>query len=405
MILKAKWLLTIFLFLMLFCIFGAAIIGINNTTVVYAAQEISVSQNTNEVFYSAKNYIVKNGENSDYKLDNFSSVQGVFSNAIYDALDIRINNIIESVDPNDIFITNQTEIKIAKVYKLNLKILFGGEEYIVTNVTLTVKEKSLDVSFTQITEVNYNAKSYIENGCLKNLSTDEQVFTNSLYDAISFKIGGNTVTVDKEDIFFYNLNNEKIMEMKKPNSYNLNILFEYQENSYLVKSATIVISKSVLNVSVELNGVLNLTIEEGEIYFPRIVYSGFLGSDNVNSLSFPATMPNEPKFPIDNYEIRAEGALSDCYQMNYISSYITITANPLEEITYSSAGEDLIILRGKYSPYCELEFVNVGINEASVIYAEIKNKLTKNFESSGIFDDYKEIGSYRVNLKVDGQKQ
>lgn len=369
----------------------------------YAAS-MTVIQNTNEVFYSAESYINNFGE-----LNNFSTVSGQFSNPVFDALDFRFDNSPVTVDPVDITINNYNEIKLPKVYSLDLSVRYNGLMYQVGNVPLTVKERAFEANptVTQETELVYNGFSYILNtGTLNNFSTSVDGFSNALYSALVFSADGQTVNVDPDKIFFYDTNNVKITAMKKPGTYRFNILFGHEGKSYFVKNASVVLNKSVLNVYVQLNGELDLTVLEGEEYSPKIVYSGFLAGDNVgDALTYPAVIPNEPLRPINRYEIRAEGALSDYYEMNYVSSYITILPNPVEEMTFTAEGEDLLILRGNYSPYCELEFVSVGVSDASVIYTEMKNTMDKYFSTSGLFDEYKPIASYRINLRVKGEKE
>ncbi|HKL73531.1 MAG TPA: hypothetical protein VJ903_01430 [Clostridia bacterium] len=404
MINKSKGLGIIYILVFIFCVAFGAIAAIDIMDNCYAASQIKVIQNEKvEVTYSAKSYIDNSG-----KFNNFSLEEGSFSNALYSALDIEIDGNLVVVDHEDITITNQMEIMIPKNYSLNLIIDYEGQRYTVNYVSLIVVEKTLEnvPVIKQTDVVKYNGMSYINNGKLANLSDSEDVFINDIFSALSFEISNNVISIEPDEVFFYNSSNEKLESMIKPKKYNLNILFYYMNNSYFVKDVQIILEKSILNVTVELNGELNLEVKEGETYIPKIVYSGFLNDDNVeDDLIYLATIPNEPKRPINNYEIRAEGALSYYYEMNYISSYITITPNPMKRITYSTGGEDLVILLGNYSPYCELEFINVGVSEASVIYVEIKNLLEKFYENKGIFDDYKSIGSFRINLKVDEQKE
>lgn len=258
------------------------------------------------------------------------------------------------------------------------------------------------VCIIQNNNVVYNGMNFLSSsGGFINFSEEQETFENALYSSMLFTINGKEIIVDPNKI-----NIDNFTEIKIPKDYYLNINFNYNDKDYNYQNAKFTVNKKILDVAVLLNGVRNLTIKEGEYYLPKIIYVGFVeGDDENNSLTYPATISNEPKRPINNYEIRADGASSDFYEMNYLSSYVTITSNPIEEITYTSGNEDLLIMRGKYSPYCELEYINAGISEASVIYTEISNKMYKYYENTGIFKEYQPIASYRINLKINEQKE
>ncbi len=245
-------------------------------------------------------------------------------------------------------------------------------------------------------EVFYNNVNYISNGGFADLSDDEGL-QNSLYSSLKFSANGASVSVDG-----YNITISDINEIRLPKIYNLNLTVNYGGLDYQ-KTVTVSVLKPKLYVGVKINGETSLTIDEGVPYTTEVTYDGFVGNDTIDVLEIPAIIYLEPKRPVSNFNIVASGAKSNLYDFVYVGAVITIVKNPLTSIT--TADNTSLLLEGEFSPYCELDFINVGVSPASSIYVAVKEKLEKHYLSSGLYEEYKETEAYSIDLLIDGIKE
>ncbi|NCA66442.1 MAG: hypothetical protein EOM87_00095 [Clostridia bacterium] len=248
----------------------------------------------------------------------------------------------------------------------------------------------------QVGAVYYNDVNYISSGSFADLSSEEGL-QNALYDSMIFKADGVEVNVNSSNITFVG-----ISELIVPKTYNVNLNIMYGGTNY-EKSIAIVIQKPKLYVGVKINGETLVTIDEGVSYTTEVTYSGFVGNDTIDVLEIPAIIYLEPKRPVSNYTIVASGAKSNLYEFVYVGAVINIISKPLTSI--ASSDKTSLIIGGEFSPYCELDYVNVGISPTSSIYVTIKQNLDRYYASSGIYNEYKETEAYSINLLIDGIKE
>ena len=249
----------------------------------------------------------------------------------------------------------------------------------------------------QSEKVYYRSASYIISNKFVNFGEDG--FTNELYDSLTVTLDGEKVVVPQQNFTITNVN-----EINIPKTYLATISISYGGEDYS-KNLSIVISKAELRVIAKVNDSDNLEIDEGVPYSTRIVYEGFLGSDDIGTLEIPAIILLEPKRPTTNYAVVASGAKSNLYEFVYVKANLTIKSNPMTEIKNKTGEVVDLILKGQYSPYCELDFANVGISPANSVYIQIKQNLDKYYASSGIYNDYKESEAYSINLLIDSIKE
>lgn len=293
--------------------------------------------------------------------------------------------------------------RIRKIVKLMMCIIimFFGV-LTVSEAILSNKEAfatgTVEVDILQSKSVFYRGANYLTNNKFTDFISGEG-FGNDLYDALLVTVNGATANIPHDDFTI-----ESTTPLIQPKSYNTTIKVNYNNVIY-TKNVIITLSKAQLFVRAKVNLKDSLVIDEGVPYFTSIVYDGFVGSDNINTLEIPAIIVQEPKRPISNYEIVAGGAKSNLYEFVYVGATITINSNPLSKIKSAEGDIDTIILEGQYSPYCDLDFINVGISPANSLYVKIKQDLVKFYANSSIYDSYKETEAYSINLLIDGIKE
>lgn len=266
-----------------------------------------------------------------------------------------------------------------------------------TSINIAHADMPKEFNITQTAAVYYCGSNYLENNKLKNLGED--TFSNALYNSLSITFDGVVTAVPHQNITVNN-----VTEMKVPKTYQTVITVSYGGEDY-TKNLAIDISKAELTVTAKINGLSALEIDEGVNYTTSIVYQGFLGSDNISTLEIPAIIVMEPKRPTINFAIIPSGAKSNLYEFVYVKATLTINSNPITEIKNKSGDVIDLILKGEYSPYCELAFANVGISPSNAVYIKIKQDLDKFYANSGIYEDYKESEAYSINLLIDGIKE
>lgn len=295
---------------------------------------------------------------------------------------------------------------IVKYIICGIILLFGALVFISTQPSNIAAQAAtpVEVEILQSEEVFYTGTNYLNNNKFANFASGGE-FQNALYSALTIKvdgqtdIGGEKIVIPHQDFTIVSEN-----PIILPKSYNCIVTVLYDAISY-EKNVTIVVSKAELIVRVKINGVTNLEIDEGEQYLTNVEYEGFVLNDNINTLEIPAIIVMEPKRPILNYAMVASGAKSSLYEFVYEEAILTIKSNPLTELKVKEGEANILVIKGHYSPYSELEFVNVGISPANAHYIKIKANLDKYYASSSIYDDYKETEAYSINLQIDGIKE
>lgn len=288
------------------------------------------------------------------------------------------------------FIFGMAVISFVSLFLINDK----DDAYAIFEVMEVMQENAVDVI--------YKGESYINtDGKFSELDGE-----NSLYKSLTFKLDGNKINVGKSEITITNYNNITL-----PNLYQLKADINYGGYTYSDVEFEAVINKAMLNINLLLESedtnesAAEIEINEGVNYTAEISYSGFVGSDDENILSFKPIVPILPKRPTKRYEVRAEGASSDRYEITYGSAYVTILSNPVKLLELKNEDDLLLSLTGEFSPYAELEFLDIGVKNTSIEYAEISEKIQKNFLGNDILKDYEQIASYRINLIIDGEKE
>ncbi|GEM_PF-4598250 len=249
----------------------------------------------------------------------------------------------------------------------------------------------------QTEKVEYCGKNFITgDGKFSSFGGETEV-KNPLFDALTFTLDGEKVTVERNNMTF-----ENTAEIRLPDTYSRAITVNIGGENYTA-TANLTVSKKKLYVSTKINGESYCEVNEGEAYRTSVVYDGFVEGDDVNSLDAPAIIQREPKLPTTGFLLVPELAQSSVYEFVYVGATIVINPNPDTERTYENGGETALILRGSFSPYYTLEFFDVGINKANPKYAAINEKIEKYFGNNRVFEEYEQIDAYVINMYLDGE--
>ncbi len=267
-----------------------------------------------------------------------------------------------------------------------------------TNIDTSYEAYGLDeLSVEQKNEVVYCGRSYItEEGVFRDINETE-TYDNALFSSLSFSIDGQEIVVDNEDVRVTNYE-----QMLIPGEYlcqfDVNV-----EGSIKTATARIRISKAELRIITLINGHSEYTVNEGEQYATSIEYDGFIGEDAPYILTTPPIIQSEPKMPTTGTMIVADLATSDRYEIIYVGAKIVINSNPDSVRTYKNGEEDVLILRGSFSPYYELIYSDLGLNVSDPKYAMIDSKVDKFFSGNRVFEEYEKANAYVINMYLDGQ--
>lgn len=249
----------------------------------------------------------------------------------------------------------------------------------------------------QTEKVEYCGKNFITaDGQFSSFGGETEV-KNPLFDALTFTLDGEKVTVARDSVTF-----ENVAEIRLPDTYSRVITVNIGGENYTA-TANLTVSKKKLYVSTKINGESYCEVNEGEAYRTSVVYDGFVEGDDVNSLDAPAIIQREPKLPTTGFLLVPELAQSSVYEFVYVGATIVINPNPDTERTYENGGETALILRGSFSPYYTLEFFDVGINKANPKYAAINEKIEKYFGNNRVFEEYEQTDAYVINMYLDGE--
>ncbi|MFA6867449.1 MAG: hypothetical protein WCR54_08070 [Clostridia bacterium] len=263
--------------------------------------------------------------------------------------------------------------------------------------------RTMTISQKEDSNVEYINNSYIgTDGHISTFGDDE----NSFWESLEIKLDNQLISdVDSQNFIVTNVN-----AIDVPKTYHLIANVNYDGNTYNNVAFDAVINKKTLNINLVLSTEdveeqTNLVIDEGVKYTAKIIYYGFANNDNESTLIYPPIIPSLPKKPINNYEIRAKDAYSDRYLIVYGSARITINSCPKTEIKFDSGTTNLLTLEGSFNPYAELEFLDIGVNNTSVEYTQIDNNVNTHYLGNEILKKYEPVGSYRINLIIDGNKE
>ncbi len=268
---------------------------------------------------------------------------------------------------------------------------FYGLSYEVT------ADASSVLTIEQTEKVEYCGKNFITaDGKFSSLGGETEV-NNPLFDALTFTLNGEKVTVATDDVTF-----ENAAEIRLPDTYSRVITVNIGGENHTA-TANLTVAKKKLYVSTKINGESYCEINEGETYRTSVVYDGFVDGDDVGSLDAPAIIQREPKLPTTGFLLVPELAQSSVYEFVYVGATIVINANPDTERTYENGGETVLILRGSFSPYYTLEFTDVGINKVNPKYVAINEKVEKYFGNNRVFEEYEQADAYVINMYLDGE--
>lgn len=258
-----------------------------------------------------------------------------------------------------------------------------------------------ELTCVQSGEVVYNGYRLVDNGRFTDFAgAEETELVNPLYSALKFYWDGAETKIDAQDIAFDDNN----AYAKNPGQYELAARVEYG-GALRAFNIKFKISKAPLIARTLINGERQAEISEGDIYEAKVVYEGFVGNDNVYTLDAPAIISELPKMPTgsNGFLLVSSGAVSSLYDIRYAGARIIIDSNPLYTMEFTENGANTLILSGTFSPNYELEFINTGINPSNEIYAAISEKVDRFYAGSGIFEEYKRYGAFKIGLKLDGE--
>lgn len=269
-----------------------------------------------------------------------------------------------------------------------LKALFEGDgtqNYVETerSIEMIIKPKELTVSHDGQT-------SFVYDGTVKALSIalDKALLTPSDVGIIT----DNNISVSTSGTGSSLLNaGEYVLTLA---------LVGTGSHNYYISNDTIAvkIEKRALTVSVLVNGVARLTIDEGTEFSAVISYSGFANNESVNNLTTKAYLPNIPKTALNEYEIAAKGASSNNYVISYVSAYLTILANKVSELATSDTNA---IVQGAYSSYSSLTCVRVEADMTNATFYEIYSVVESKFANSELLSEFSAAAAYKLSIVND----
>jgi len=120
------------------------------------------------------------------------------------------------------------------------------------------------VVIEQTEKIYYRAENYLRSNTLKNM----------IFSAFSFKIDGEEIAVnaEKDNVF-------SRVGLVSPGTYSVEFRIEHNGNTYYSEDVKLKISKKTVTVTALLNGVENLTVNEGETINVNYNYDGGMGAD------------------------------------------------------------------------------------------------------------------------------
>lgn len=259
------------------------------------------------------------------------------------------------------------------------------------------------VVIEQTEKIYYRAENYLRSNTLKNM----------IFSAFSFKIDGEEIAVnaEKDNVF-------SRVGLVSPGTYSVEFRIEHNGNTYYSEDVKLKISKKTVTVTALLNGVENLTVNEGETINVNYNYDGGMGADvivetvngvRVNSLkddvlSSKAYVGNLPTKAVTNYIVAASSARSDFYDFEYKKSVLTILPVVVPELTFKSKNVVLASVSGDYGVSSSLYFENVGVSASSDTFASAKEKINFLYSGKDIVTKYDMISSYLINVLESGEK-
>lgn len=251
-----------------------------------------------------------------------------------------------------------------------------------------------EITVTQNKEVIYCGQSFIYGGSFSSFGES----LNPLYEAIEVTVDKKSVAVPVTDFSF-----STELDVKVPKTYSTEASIVYEGKTYTVP-VTFTVAKKELMVSAKINGLSYVEIEEGEEYYTTVEYDGFVDGESEAVLDAPAIIQSAPKLPTTGFTIVPSLASSSLYRFTYVGAVIVIHANPDKTRTVTENGVDLLTLTGSFSPYYTLEYKHTGINKADVTYAAISEKIEKYYDNIGLFEEYKQVDAFTIDMYLDADK-
>lgn len=260
------------------------------------------------------------------------------------------------------------------------------------------REKVLEVKQESI--LYYCGQNYLYNDTYK----------NALLQAVSVEFDG-----EKFDATAQNTTITSSKKISDPGAYQCTFTVFDGEKNYTVENVNIRVSKREVAVTVYLNGKTELTIYEGDNVYVAYDYDGAIEGDystetvngvvvrtiHSSAMDSVAYLEYLPTTVIQNYTVAAAHASSKYYTFVYRKSVLNIIEKTVSELSFSSDDKVLVSLfGGEFGSSSELSFVNVGTSETSPQYAEIKQRIDTEYDTSAIKNDYKQIACYTIDVNV-----